>query len=55
VRPDENQKILFPRELLPDREEGDILEITATHEIDETEEARQQVSSLIDMLRNKGN
>ena len=55
VRPEETQHILFPRELLPGVEEGDILEITATREIRETEEARERVSSLIDKLRQKGN
>ena len=54
VRPEETQQILFPRELLPGVEEGDILEITATREIQETEEARERVSSLIDKLRKKG-
>ena len=54
VRPDEKHQILFPRELLPDREEGDILEITATREIRETQEARERVSSLIEKLRQKG-
>ena len=54
VRPDENQKIFFPRELLPGVEEGDILEITAIREIQETEEARARVSSLIEKLRQKG-
>ena len=53
VQPDENQQIFFPQELLPDGEEGDILEITATREIRETEEARERVSSLIDKLRQK--
>ena len=54
VRPEETQQILFPRELLPGVEEGDIFEITATREIRETEEARKRVSSLIDKLRQKG-
>ena len=54
VRPEETQQILFPRELLPGVEEGDILEITATREIRETEEARERVSSLIEKLRQKG-
>ncbi|WP_440949706.1 DUF3006 domain-containing protein [Methanosphaerula subterraneus] len=54
VRPEETQQILFPRELLPGVEEGDILEITATREIRETEEARARVSSLIEKLRQKG-
>jgi hypothetical protein len=30
VRPEEKHQIFFPRELLPDVEEGDILEVTAT-------------------------
>jgi hypothetical protein len=54
VRPEETQQILFPRELLPGVEEGDILEITATRDIRETEEARARVSSLIEKLRQKG-
>jgi hypothetical protein len=54
VRPEEDQQILFPRKLLPGVEEGDILEITATREIQETEEARARVSSLIEKLRQKG-
>ena len=54
VRPEENHQILFPRELLPDVEEGDILEITATRQIRETEEVRERVSSLIEKLRQKG-
>ena len=53
VRPEETQQILFPRELLPNVEQGDILEITATREIQETEEARARVSSLIEKLRQK--
>ena len=54
VRSDETQQILFPRKLLPGVEEGDILEVTATREIRETEEARARVSSLIEKLRQKG-
>ena len=54
VRPEETQQILFPRELLPGVEEGDILGITVTREIHETEEARKRVSSLIEKLRQKG-
>jgi len=54
VRSEEKQQILFPRELLPGVEEGDIFEITATREIQETEEARERVSSLIEKLRQKG-
>ena len=53
VRPEENQQILFPRELLPGVEDGDILEITVTRDIQETDEARQRVSSLIEKLRQK--
>lgn len=54
VRPEENHQILFPRGLLPDVEQGDILEITVTREIQETEEARERVSSLIEKLKQKG-
>jgi hypothetical protein len=54
VRPEENRQILFPRELLPGVEEGDILEITVTRDIRETEETRARVSSLIEKLRQEG-
>lgn len=54
VRPEETPQILFPRELLPGVEKGDILEITATREIHETKEVRARVSSLIEKLRQKG-
>ena len=54
VRPEENQQILFPRELMPGVEEGDILEVTVNRDIRETEEARERVSSLIEKLRQKG-
>jgi hypothetical protein len=54
VRPEENHQILFPRELLPGVEEGDILEVTVTRDIQETDETRQRVSSLIEKLRQKG-
>ena len=54
VRPEETQQILFPRELLPDVEDGDILEITVIRDIRETDEARERVSSLIEKLRQKG-
>ena len=54
VRPEETQQILFPRELLPDVEDGDILEITVIRNIRETDEARERVSSLIEKLRQKG-
>ena len=54
VRPEDSQQILFPRELLPDVEDGDILEITVIRDIRETDEARERVSSLIEKLRQKG-
>jgi len=54
VRPEETHHILFPRELLPGGEEGEIIDITIMREQRETDEARARVSSLIDRLREKG-
>ena len=54
VRPGEKQQILFPRELLPGVDEGDILDITVENEEQETDAARERVSSLIEKLRSKG-
>jgi len=54
VRPEEKQQILFPRALLPGVNEGELLEITVQREMRETGEARERVSSLIEMLRKKG-
>ena len=54
VRPDETLQILVPRELLPDIDEGDVLEFTVRKDEGETREARERVSSLIEKLRNKG-
>jgi hypothetical protein len=53
VHLDEDQQILFPRELLPGVEEGIILEVNVTREICETEEAQARVSLLIEKLRLK--
>lgn len=54
VRPEETQRILFPRELLPGVREGDLLEVTVRKEMGETEEARERVSSLTEKLKQKG-
>lgn len=54
VRPEETKQILFPRELLPGVGEGDILSITVQREENETEEARERVSSMIEKLKGKG-
>ncbi len=54
VRDEENIKINIPLSLLPERtKEGEILDITITRNIKETEEARKRVSSLLEKLQNK--
>ncbi len=54
VRPEEKYRILFPRNMLPGVNEGDLLEITICREEQETQDARERVSSLIEKLRKKG-
>lgn len=55
IRNDETIEIDFPACLLPeDCEEGDILDITITRDVESTEEARERVSSLIEKLKKKG-
>lgn len=55
VRDDESCEIDFPACLLPEEcEEGDILDITITRDVESTEEARDRVSGLIEKLRKKG-
>jgi hypothetical protein len=55
VRDGESCEIDFPACLLPeDCEEGDILDITITRDVESTEEARERVSGLIEKLKKKG-
>lgn len=54
VRDDETISIDFPACLLPKKcKEGDILDITITRDIEETDEAKKRVSKLIDKLKKK--
>lgn len=54
VRPEESTKISIPLSLLPDgSKEGDILNIDITPDVEETEQAKKRVSSLLDKLKNK--
>lgn len=54
VRPEETTKISIPLSLLPEgSKEGDILNIDITKEVQETEQAKERVSSLLEKLKNK--
>ncbi len=54
VRDEEKIKINIPFFLLPEgTKEGEILDITITRNIKETEEARKRVSALLEKLQNK--
>lgn len=54
VRPEETTKISIPLSLLPEgTKEGDILNIEITKDIQETEQAKERVSSLLEKLKNK--
>lgn len=54
IRDDESIKINIPLFLLPaESKEGDILDITITRNVQETEEAKERVSSLLEKLENK--
>lgn len=54
VRPEEIITIRIHLSLLPEgTKEGDILNIEITKEIQETEQAKERVSSLINKLKNK--
>ncbi len=54
VRPEETTKISIPLSLLPEgSKEGDILDIDITKDMQETEQAKERVSSLLDKLKNK--
>ena len=54
VRDEELVKIRIPLFLLPpDSREGDILDITIARDVQETEDAKERVSSLLEKLKNK--
>jgi len=54
VRDDETVKIDIPLFLLPaGSKEGDILDITIARDTQETEDAKERVSSLLEKLKNK--
>ncbi|AKB13811.1 Protein of unknown function [Methanosarcina thermophila] len=54
VRDDESVKINIPLFLLPaESKEGDILDITITRDVQETEDAKERVSGLLEKLKNK--
>ncbi len=52
---DASTEVDFPACLLPEGcEEGDVLEISISRDVEATEEARERVSRLIDKLKKKG-
>lgn len=53
VRPDERERILVPRALIPDMAEGDIVGVCIVPVPGETESARERTSAMIDRLRAK--
>ncbi|MBC7085010.1 MAG: DUF3006 domain-containing protein [Methanomethylovorans sp.] len=54
IRPEETTNISIPISLLPEgSKEGDILNIDITKDIQETEQAKVRVSSLLEKLKNK--
>ena len=54
VRDDETIKINIPLTLLPSgSKEGDNLDIAITRDVQETESAKERVSSLLEKLKNK--
>jgi hypothetical protein len=54
VRDEETIKINIPLTLLPSgSKEGDILDIAITRDVQETESAKERVSSLLEKLKNK--
>lgn len=54
IRDDESVKINIPLFLLPaDSREGDILDITITRDVQETEDAKERVSGLLEKLKSK--
>ena len=54
VRDEESVRINIPLFLLPaESKEGDILDITIAKDVQETEDAKERVSSLLEKLKNK--
>jgi Protein of unknown function (DUF3006) len=54
VRDEEKVKINIPMALLPSGyKEGDILDITINKDVQETDAAKERVSSLLEKLKNK--
>ncbi len=54
VRDKETIKINIPLFLLPaESREGDILDITIARDVQETEDAKERVSNLLEKLKNK--
>ncbi|OPY21719.1 MAG: hypothetical protein A4E23_00893 [Methanomethylovorans sp. PtaU1.Bin073] len=54
VRPEETTKINIPVSLLPEgSKEGDILNINITKDVQEAEQTKERVSSLLEKLKNK--
>lgn len=54
IRPEETTKISIPLSLLPEgSKEGDILNIDIIKDVQETEQAKERVSSLLEKLKNK--
>jgi len=54
LRDEESIKIDVPLSLLPqESKEGDVLDISITRDIQETEDAKERVSALLEKLKNK--
>jgi len=54
VRPEETTKINIPVSFLPEgSKEGDILNINITKDVQEAEQTKERVSSLLEKLKNK--
>lgn len=53
VRDDEKVKINIPLFLLPVCKEGDVLDITIDRDVQETEDAEERASGLLEKLKNK--
>ena len=54
VRPEETTKIHIPVSLLPEgSKEGDILNINITKDVQEAEQTKERVSSLLEKIKNK--
>lgn len=54
IRPEETTEVSILLSLLPEgSKEGDILNINITKDMQETEQAKERVSSLLEKLKNK--